>query len=146
MSFIKLCKITLVFPSKYVQSMKRNTCQKASAGVLPTLGADTVAQCCSIWPESTLYALRPDCPGPQMGTSVDRGSWPPFLACRHPGRSHLPAPEPKKHCHHYSVDQSYPTLSHARDCSAPGFPVQHHLPEFAQTHIHGVGVQETCCV
>ena len=24
-------------------------------------------------------------------------------------------------------------------CSMPGFPVLHHLPEFAQTHIHRVG-------
>ena len=25
------------------------------------------------------------------------------------------------------------------DCSTPGFPVHHHLPELAQIHIHGVG-------
>ena len=25
------------------------------------------------------------------------------------------------------------------DCSPPGFPVHHHLPEFAQTHVHRVG-------
>ena len=25
------------------------------------------------------------------------------------------------------------------DCSPPGFPVLHYLPEFAQTHVHGVG-------
>ena len=25
------------------------------------------------------------------------------------------------------------------DCSMPGFPVLHHLPEFAQTHVHRVG-------
>ena len=25
------------------------------------------------------------------------------------------------------------------DCSIPGFPVLHHLPEFAQTHVHWVG-------
>ena len=25
------------------------------------------------------------------------------------------------------------------DCSMPGFPVLHHLPEFAQTHIHWIG-------
>ena len=25
------------------------------------------------------------------------------------------------------------------DCSAPGFPVQHQLPELAQTHVHRVG-------
>ena len=26
------------------------------------------------------------------------------------------------------------------DCSMPGFPVLHHLPELAQTHVHWVGV------
>ena len=25
------------------------------------------------------------------------------------------------------------------DCSIPGFPVLHYLPEFAQTHVHRVG-------
>ena len=25
------------------------------------------------------------------------------------------------------------------DCSTPGFPILHHLPEFAQTHVHWVG-------
>ena len=25
------------------------------------------------------------------------------------------------------------------DCSTPGFPVHHHLPELAQTHVHGGG-------
>ena len=25
------------------------------------------------------------------------------------------------------------------DCSSPGFPVHHQLPELAQTHVHGVG-------
>ena len=25
------------------------------------------------------------------------------------------------------------------DCSVPGFPVHHQLPELAQTHVHGVG-------
>ena len=25
------------------------------------------------------------------------------------------------------------------DCSMPGFPILHHLPEFAQTHVHRVG-------
>ena len=25
------------------------------------------------------------------------------------------------------------------DCSIPGFPVLHHLPEFAQTHVHHIG-------
>ena len=30
-------------------------------------------------------------------------------------------------------------LSNPMDCSMPGFPVIHHLPEFAQTHVHQVG-------
>ena len=31
------------------------------------------------------------------------------------------------------------TLCNSMDCSAPGFPVLHHLPELAQTHVHQVG-------
>ena len=35
-----------------------------------------------------------------------------------------------------SVAQSYMTLCDPTDCSTPGFPVIHHLPEFALTHVH----------
>ena len=38
-----------------------------------------------------------------------------------------------------SVTQSYPTLCDPMDCSTPGFPVHHQLPELAQTHVHRVG-------
>ena len=38
-----------------------------------------------------------------------------------------------------SVTQSCPTLCDPMDCSTPGFPVLHHLPELAQTHVHRVG-------
>ena len=37
-----------------------------------------------------------------------------------------------------SVAQSCPTLCDPIDCSTPGFPVLHYLPEFAQTHAHRV--------
>ena len=37
-----------------------------------------------------------------------------------------------------SVTQSCPTLCNPMDCSMPGFPVLHHLPELAQTHVHWV--------
>ena len=30
-------------------------------------------------------------------------------------------------------------LSDPMDCSTPGLPVLHHLPELAQTHVHCVG-------
>ena len=37
-----------------------------------------------------------------------------------------------------SVAQSCPTLCDPMNCSTPGFPVLHHLPEFAQTRVHWV--------
>ena len=37
-----------------------------------------------------------------------------------------------------SVAQSCLTLCDPMDCSTPGFPVLHHLPELAQTHVHWV--------
>ena len=46
----------------------------------------------------------------------------------------------------YHID-SVQSLSHVRlfethsmDCSTPGLPLQHQLPEFTQTHVHWVGV------
>ena len=38
-----------------------------------------------------------------------------------------------------SVAQSCPTLCDPMDCSTPGFPVHHQLPEFTQTHVDWVG-------
>ena len=35
-----------------------------------------------------------------------------------------------------SVAQSCPTFCDPMNCSMPGLPVHHHLPEFTQTHIH----------
>ena len=35
-----------------------------------------------------------------------------------------------------SVAQSCPTLCDPIDCSTPGLPVHHQLPEFVQTHVH----------
>ena len=37
------------------------------------------------------------------------------------------------------VAQLHPTFCSPMDCSIPGFPVHHQLPELAQTHVHGVG-------
>ena len=37
-----------------------------------------------------------------------------------------------------SVAKSCLTLGNPTDCSTSGFPVLHHLPEFAQTHVHWV--------
>ena len=37
-----------------------------------------------------------------------------------------------------SVAQSCPILYGPMDCGMPGFPVPHHVPEFAQVHVHWV--------
>ena len=38
-----------------------------------------------------------------------------------------------------SVTQLCPTLCDSMDCSVPGLPVPHHLPEFAQVHVQCIG-------
>ena len=44
-----------------------------------------------------------------------------------------------------SVTQSCPTLGDSTDCSIPGLSVPHHLPKFAQVHIHCIsdGIQSS---
>ena len=37
-----------------------------------------------------------------------------------------------------SISQSCLTLCRSMNCSTPGFPVLHHLPELAQTHVHWI--------
>jgi len=37
------------------------------------------------------------------------------------------------------VTQSCLTLCDPMDCSMPGLPIHHQLPEFTQTHVHRVG-------
>ena len=38
-----------------------------------------------------------------------------------------------------SVTQSCPTLCNPMNCSTPGLPVHHQLPEFTQTHVYWIG-------
>ena len=37
-----------------------------------------------------------------------------------------------------SVQSLFPTLCDPMNCSTPGLPVHHQLPEFTQTHVHRV--------
>ena len=43
------------------------------------------------------------------------------------------------YCCYCSVGKSCPTLCNPMDCSTPGFPVLHYIPEFIQIHVHWVG-------
>ena len=56
-----------------------------------------------------------------------------------PTRSHSRYPNfsPSHSCPCCSVTKSCPTVQ-PHDCSMPGLPVLHCLPELAQTHVHGV--------
>ena len=63
------------------------------------------------------------------------------LACCRPwGHKELGMTKAIEHAlvsvHFSSLSQSRPTLCEPMDCSTPGFPVLHHLPEHAQTHAH----------
>ena len=51
-------------------------------------------------------------------------------------------------CFTSSVSQSCLTLCDCMDCSTPGFPVHHQIPELIQTHAHLVGnaIQPTCAL
>ena len=57
-----------------------------------------------------------------------------------PGDKASEAAFPLKQCFscYCSITKSYLTLCNPMDCSMPGFPVLHHLSEFAQTHVHWV--------
>ena len=55
------------------------------------------------------------------------------------GKPHIYVYTFKMSVHFSSVTQSCPTLCDPMNCSTPGLPVYHQLPEFTQTHVHQVG-------
>ena len=63
-----------------------------------------------------------------------RAERPSHRNSRPDGCSAVPRPT-QKDCA-CSVPQWCPTLCDPMDCSMPGFPVHHQLPELAQTHVH----------
>ena len=53
------------------------------------------------------------------------------------GSQELDTTEVTKHAFcSFSVAQSCPTFGNPMDCSMPGLPVHHYVPELAETHIH----------
>ena len=87
---------------------------------------------------------------------MDRGAWwvarsqtrlsmhahaPPYLSSsdwetREPGKRDIS--EEKDQIRSDQVAQSCLTLCDPMNCSTPGLPVHHQLPEFTQTHVHRV--------
>ena len=74
-----------------------------------------------------------------QGIFLTQGSNPGFLHCRrilyHLRHQGSPCLYPQVS----SVAQFCVALCDPIDCSMPGFPVHHQLPELAQTHVHRVG-------
>ena len=77
---------------------------------------------------------------------LDPGLFPLIILVPHIGcKSHLcqltivlPMGRMLKCCCCCSIIKSCPTLCDPMDCGTPGFPVLHHLPELAQTHVYRV--------
>ena len=74
-----------------------------------------------------------------LENSMDRGSWRAIVHGVTKSLTGLKRPSSSSSRLQFSpVAQSCPTLSNPMDCSMPGFPVHHQLPELAQTHVHWV--------
>ena len=61
----------------------------------------------------------------------------PLLKCK--ARRQVSSPANFYDCCCCSVARSCPTFCDPMDCSTPGLPVPHHLPEFTQVHVHWIG-------
>ena len=73
---------------------------------------------------------------PDANDSVNLHFSPPLEVRRGVG---LPLAPPYHRVQFSSVTQSCLTLCNHMDCSTPGLPVHHQLPELHQTHVHPVG-------
>ena len=78
------------------------------------------------WIDMYFYSKRHVCLVHSLFLSCDQTPWHPELL-------------PISSVQFCSVAQSRPTLCEPMDCSMPGFPVRHQLPEFTQTHVLWVG-------
>ena len=98
------------------QSLKICTCQTYKAS-LPWINTSLTPKCNLFQAEKTNFSLQAGGGGRWNFREVD----PRFSSIQFS-----------------SVTQSCPTLCDPMNCSTPGLPVHHQLPEFTQTHIHRV--------
>ena len=64
----------------------------------------------------------------------ERGEWKIWFKTQHSKNKHHGI----RSYQFSSVTQSCPALCNPMNCSMPGLPVHHQLPEFTQTHVHRV--------
>ena len=105
---------------------------------------------CFLWPVHSLgktvslFSALFSTPRPNLPLTPG-SSWFPTFAFQSPimKRTSFLGVSSKRSCRFSSVQfssvaQSCPTLCDPMNCSMPGLPVHHQLPEFTQTHIHQV--------
>ena len=104
-------------------------CHAGLQGIFPAQGLSPGLLCLLRWQVGSL-PLAPR--GKPMDLECTQLNLKPFTSCLFsvPSVSYITC------C--CSVTQLCPTLSDSMDGSTPGFSVHHHLPEFAQTHVHWV--------
>ena len=73
-------------------------------------------------------------PGTEPGSLVSPALAGGFLTTVPPRKPRFPS-----YVQFSSVAQSCPTLCNPMNCTMPGLPVHHQLPEFTQPHVHRVG-------
>ena len=102
-----------------------------AAGPAPHAGDDPLLA--SAWRERSPFPGRPGAAPPGQRGQV-RWAW----LCVRRGMTPSALSRPEALVQFSSVAQSCPTLCDPMDCSTPGLPVHHQLPELAQTHVHRV--------
>ena len=107
-----------------------------SQGRIPELGCHFLLQ--EIFPTQGLNLGLPHCRQLLYHLSHRGSPWEERGFLFTLGRCHLGFVGRNKaaKCSCCSVAPSCLTLCDLVDCSLPGFPVLHHLPELAQTHVH----------
>ena len=111
---------------------------------LPTLNTTTL----TCFRDQSHLSFSPGLPEATCGTEHAPGPVTKVLAAMGTGLpvglTALPASHTRTQTHtgignFSSVQFSRLLVSDSMDCSTPGFPVRHQLPELTQTHVHRVG-------
>ena len=91
---------------------------------------------------TTCYGLYR--PGPGMTVGAEKGTRRKTWATQVLSETRVPYQWQRVLIYYYTRSsvqfspQSCPTLCNPMNCSTPGLPVHHQLPEFTQTHVHRV--------
>ena len=102
----------------------------------------SVSQSCPTLRPHGLQHAKPPCPSPTLGVysnscPLSRWCHPPISSSIIPFSSCLQSfPASVQFS---SVTQSCPSLWDPMNCSTPGLPVHHQLPESTQIHVHWIG-------